>query len=92
MATEANEKPFGWYVVKAVRLSGWVLLVLMIVFTATGYGLTGKYGFTRLIGKRVSEVLHYELDEVLLVVLALHVAAAAWLAMRRWGWIGRKKN
>jgi cytochrome b subunit of formate dehydrogenase len=85
-------KPFGWFVVKAVRLSGWVLLVLMIVFTVTGYGLTGKYGCTELIGKRVSEVLHYELDEVLLAVLAVHVGAALWIAMRRWGWIGRKKT
>jgi len=88
----AKDRPFGWYVVKATRISGWCLLPLLVGYTLTGWALAGKYGLMKLFGKRAAEVLHLEMDEVFLTVLAVHVAAVAWLTLKRWRWIGRRRR
>jgi len=91
MAT-ATPRPFGYYVVKTVRFSGWFLLVMMVLFIVSGYALTGEYGLHRVMGPRTAEVIHLKLDEVLVAGFLVHVAAALYLALRRWGWIKRRRR
>lgn len=83
----AEGRRFGYYVVKAVRISGWVLLILMVVYICSGYALTGEYGFDRLMSPTAAEVLHLKPDAVLLAALGVHAGGAIYLALRRWGWI-----
>ena len=87
-----KRRTFGYYAVKTVRVSGWVVLALMVPYVCSGYALTGEYGCDRLMCTRTAEVLHLRFDELIILVFAVHVGFAAYLAMRRWGWIrtGRK--
>jgi hypothetical protein len=90
----ARHKPFAYHAVKAVRISGWFLLVLMVLYVISGYALVGELGFDRLMSVPLAEGLHlhWRLDVPLVLGLAVHVGAAAYLAMRRWGWIGPKRK
>jgi succinate dehydrogenase/fumarate reductase cytochrome b subunit len=88
----ARARPFGYYVVKAVRVSGWFLLALMVLYICSGYALTGECGFDRTMSARTAEVLHLKLDVPLLVAFVVHAAGAIWLAFRRWGWIKARKR
>ncbi len=89
-----NRRPLGYYVIKAVRITGWLLLALMALYIVSGYALAGMLGCDRLMGPRTAEGLHitWKLDRPLVVLLAVHAGGAAWLAMRRWGWIGNRKK
>ncbi len=90
----SKPKPFGYYVIKAVRVTGWLLLVLMVLYTLTGWALAETLGLHRVIGERLAEDLHYrwKLDWPLAAIVLAHAGGATYLAMRRWGWIrsGRK--
>jgi len=88
----AKSRTFGYYVVKTVRVSGWALLVLMLVYISTGYAMKKEYGFDRLITQQIAEALHFELDELMVLVFLAHAAGAIYLALRRWGWIGKRRK
>ena len=85
----AKSRATGYYMVKAVRVSGWFLLALVLVYIGTGYSVCGAYGgvFGRVIRTRVAEVLHRGLDLPLVFFVLVHTIAATYLAFRRWGWI-----
>ena len=91
---KARPRPLGYYVVKAVRISGWCLLVLMVLYIVSGYALSGTLGFDRLMDVRTAEALHLYvyLDWPLVGLLVVHVAGVTYLSMRRWGWIGPRKR
>ena len=88
----AKTRPFGYYVIKAVRISGWSLLVVMIIYIATGYALRPEFGFDRLMTTQTAEFLHlnHKLDRILLACFLVHTGGAIYLAMKRWGWIKRR--
>jgi len=84
-----KKRHFGWYAVKAVRITGWCLLVFMILYICSGYALSGDFGLDRIMSERTATALHvnWKLDRPFLVVLIVHVAGVTYLAMRRWRWI-----
>ena len=90
----AKRKPFTVHVVRAVRLSGWFLLVLMILYISSGYALVGELGLDRVMSLPTAEGLHlhWKLDRLLGLGLLVHVGGSVYLAMRRRGWIGPKRR
>ena len=89
-----KRRTFGYYVIKAVRISGWFLLVLMLIYISSGYALRGEFGLDRLMTTRTAEILHLspKLDRPLVIAFLIHVAGAGYLSMKRWGWIKRRKT
>ena len=79
-------KTVMFYLVKMSRASGWLLLVLMILYLLTGYALCGKFGAERLFSVQVSNHLHATLDGPLVVLVVIHAGVSGYLACRRWGW------
>ena len=75
--------------VKWVRWSSWPLLVLLLGFFATGYAVSGRYGMGAYANEQTALALHKLLHAPLIVLTALHVLPAIYLAMKRWGWIKR---
>jgi len=82
----------NFYLLKLSRISGWVLFVLMVVYIATGYSLCGEFGFARIIDPQIALVLHDNLDIPLVAVFLCHSLPSMYLALRRWGWIGRRRR
>ena len=80
-------KGLSFYLVKIVRISGWLLLLLMVAYLATGYALCGKYAFGRLIEAQQALTFHKMLDWPLIVLLLAHCLPSIYLAVRRSGWI-----
>jgi len=58
---------------KISRISGWLLLLLIILYLLTGYSLAGKYGLHRLLDPSIARVIHGNLDFLLIILLILHV-------------------
>jgi len=86
-------KSFTYYLVKAVRISGWFLLGLVLLFLVSGYSMCGEFGFDRLVGSDTALTIHKAIDIPLLVFFLIHAVAATYLAFRRWGWIkGSRKT
>jgi uncharacterized membrane protein YoaT (DUF817 family) len=77
---------------KVARLSGWVLLVLVSLFVATGYALSGQHGFDRWIGPQLALAIHRVFDVPLLVFFGAHAATVTYFALRRWRVIGNEKK
>lgn len=77
---------------KIVRWSGWLLVPLVLGFLATGYGASGRYGFSSLMDEKTAIALHKLLHLPLLVLVLAHVAPAMYLAMQRWGWIKQRQS
>ena len=82
----------SFYLLKAVRISGWLLFFLVPAYIISGYALCGKFGLGGLIGGEQALALHKALDVPLIVLFLAHSLPAMVLAFRRWGWIGRKKQ
>lgn len=92
--TRRRARPFGYYVVKAVRWTGWLLLALMVLYILSGYALSGTFGLDGLMSEATATAVHvnWKLDRLLLVLLIVHAGGATYLAMRRWGWIRTRKT
>ncbi len=75
---------FNSVCLKTVRWSSWPLLVVIAGFLLTGYAITGQLG-----GFDEAKALawHKWMHLPLLILLAIHVIPAFYLALRRWGWI-----
>ena len=90
----SQPRPFGYYVLKALRFTGWLLLVMMVLYIVSGYALVPEFWCDRLMKTKTAEALHitWKLDRLLVPVFLVHSVGAVYLAMRRWGWIrsGRK--
>ncbi len=83
-------KNIHYYLIKTARISGWVLLVLMIVYLSTGFALCGKLGFGGLIDLQTALVIHQIFDWPLVAVFVVHASITIYFALRRWGWIKTK--
>lgn len=72
---------------KLVRWTGWLLLPVVVAFLATGYAMSGRYGFGALADEKTALTLHKLLHVPLLLLVAVHVVPSTYLAFVRWGWI-----
>jgi cytochrome b subunit of formate dehydrogenase len=77
--------------VKAVRITAWPLLALMILYLITGYVLCGQATLGRWIAVETALSVHKVFDVPLVALFVAHSLPAIYLAFVRWGWI-RKKN
>jgi hypothetical protein len=81
-----------YYLLKLARLSGWLLLPLMVIYIGTGFALCGIWGFGRLIDLQTALKIHQLFDWPLVVFFLLHAAITTYFAVRRWGWIKNRKR
>ncbi len=70
-----------------VRWTGWILLPLLLAFFATGYAISGRYGFGALADERTALAVHKLLHLPLGALVVAHVVPSLYLAFLRWGWI-----
>ncbi|HOD80693.1 MAG: hypothetical protein BWX88_03335 [Planctomycetes bacterium ADurb.Bin126] len=82
----------GYYAIKLLRLSGWLLLPVMVLYVLTGFALCGKLGFEKLMDVQTALAIHQVFDWPLVGLFVLHAAAGVYLSFRRWGWIRRRKT
>jgi succinate dehydrogenase/fumarate reductase cytochrome b subunit len=80
-------KSVNLYLTKIVRITGWVLFFIMLLFITTGFALCGKYGFNRMISTQDALTIHKIFDLPLIFIFLVHSLIAIYLAFRRWGWI-----
>ena len=80
------------FLLKTARLSGWLLMPLMILYIGTGFALCGMLGFGRLFDLQTALVIHRVFDWPLVTVFTVHASVTTYFALRRWGWIKRKKR
>lgn len=80
----------NYYLVKIVRISGWILFLIMLLFITTGLALCGKYGFSRIMSTRAALRIHKIFDMPLILFFLTHSLFAIYLAFRRWGWIRKR--
>ncbi len=76
---------------KLVRWSGWLLLPLVLAFLATGYAMSGRYGFGALASEQTALALHKLLHLPLGLLVLVHVLPSCYLALLRWGWIKQRQ-
>lgn len=84
------KRTVNYYLVKIVRISGWILFVIMLLFITTGFALCGKYGFSRIISTQAALRIHKIFDMPLIVSFLTHSLVAIYFALRRWGWIRKR--
>jgi len=75
---------------KLVRWTGWLLLPVVLAFFATGYAISGRYGFGALADEKTALALHRLMHVPLGLLVAVHVLPSIYLALLRWGWIKQK--
>lgn len=72
---------------KIVRWSGWLLLPLVLGFFATGYAISGRYGFDQLTDEQTALALHKLMHLPLVTLVTIHVLPSIYLFLVRHGWI-----
>ena len=75
---------------KAVRWSGWPLLPFIVLFLFSGYVMDGRFGLSKLLDEKSALTFHRMLHVPLIILVLVHSLPATYLAMQRWGWIGRR--
>jgi hypothetical protein len=85
-------KTTHYYLLKLARLSGWLLLPLVILYIGTGFALCGKLGVDKWIDLRTALAIHQIFDWPLVGLFILHATITSYFAMRRWGWIKNRKE
>ena len=70
--------------IKAVRLTGWPLLVLIPLYLLTGYVLGGQWNVGEWMNMERALYLHRNLDVLLIVLFLAHSVPAVWVAVGRW--------
>jgi|WetSurMetagenome_2_1015567.scaffolds.fasta_scaffold490389_2 hypothetical protein len=85
-------KTLHYYLLKLARLSGWLLLPLMVIYIGTGFALCGKLGFSQWMDLQTALAIHQLFDWPLVALFVLHATIASYFAMRRWGWIKNRND
>lgn len=78
------------FCLKFVRWTGWLLLPLVLSFLATGYAMSGRYGFNALADEKTALTLHKLMHLPLGLFVIVHVVPSIYLALLRWGWIKQR--
>ena len=65
-------KPFHYYLLKLARLSGWLLLPLVIIYIGTGFALCGMLGFSRWMDLQTALAIHQIFDWPLVALFLVH--------------------
>ena len=73
------------YLIRANRLTGWLLLLVIPALLFTGYGITGRYEFiSRMATAEDYLYIHNLFIYVLIVFFAIHAAINIYFAIRGW--------
>jgi len=72
---------------KLVRWTGWLLVPAVLGFFATGYAISGRYGFGALTDEKSALEWHKLMHAPLAVLVLAHVVPSVYLALVRWKWI-----
>jgi hypothetical protein len=83
-------KSVNYYLIKVMRVTGWILLPLVLLYIGTGFALCGEFGFDAWIPMRRALVVHHRLLWPMMITVGTHSLVGIYLAMRRWGWIKRR--
>jgi succinate dehydrogenase/fumarate reductase cytochrome b subunit len=86
------KKSVNFYLIKTVRISGWILFFIMLLFVSTGFALCGKFGFARVISTQKALTIHKVFDVPLIFFFLVHSLVGIYFALRRWGWIKKRKT
>jgi len=76
-----------WTLQKINRISGYVLFPVILVFMVSGFGMTGNYGFDRLLSAETGRQIHQTLLWPVIGLFFIHSLVSWYFAFRRWGWI-----
>jgi hypothetical protein len=80
----------NYWLMKTARVSGWLLLPLVILYILTGFALCGEYGFSKVISPEAALNIHKWFEWPLVGVVLAHSSTTIYFALRRWGWIKRR--
>ena len=80
-------KNVHYYLIKTARITGWLLLPLMLLYIVTGLAILSQFGLNRLIEPNAARLVHQDWSWPLIAVFLVHSSATIYLAFRRWGWI-----
>jgi hypothetical protein len=80
------------FCLKLVRWTGWLLLPFVLAFFATGYAMSGRYGFGVFADERTALTYHKMMHLPLGILVVAHVVPSLYLAMLRWGWIKQRSE
>ena len=81
-----------YYLLKAARLSAWLLLLLMILYILTGFVLCGEFGMSRWMDPKTALYIHQIFEWPLVVCFLIHASITIYFSFRRWGWIKSKNK
>ena len=80
-------KNVHYYLIKAARISGWLLLPLMLLYIVSGFAILGYFGLGRLIEPNKARIIHQDFNWPLVALFLVHASITIYFALRRWGWI-----
>lgn len=80
-------KNVHYYLIKTARISGWLLLPLMILYIVTGFAVLGQFGLNTLIEPNQAKIVHRDFNWPLVATFLVHCSITIYFAFRRWGWI-----
>jgi hypothetical protein len=72
---------------KIGRLSGWLLFLMVLGYIMTGFSMSGRLGFGKLIDPDRANELHNFFAWPLVGLFLVHSSTTIYFALRRWGWI-----
>lgn len=67
---------------KAHKIAGWLLLIVIILYLLTGYSISGRYNFN-IIDKTLAVYLHSNMDILLLFLLIIHIGVWIFIRIRQ---------
>ena len=84
-----------FYLIKAARISGWFLLLLVIMYLCTGFTMCGQLGFNKVFNSKVfnsdrANEIHKLLVWPVVPTFLVHASITTYFALRRWGWIKKR--
>ncbi len=65
-------------------VTGWLVIILMIVFIITGYSMAGKFGMNFLIDPTLASFLHEQLSIPMIISFVLHFGICIGCYRKMW--------
>ena len=73
----------NFWLLKASRISAYVLLVLSVMYLVTGFSMTGLYGMHRFVDKGLAAYVHLNLHLPFILLLVLHCGIDVYFVLKR---------